>query len=537
VFRQSQLNVALSPDGKVLVFAALGGDGTQRLYARGMDALNARPLSGTEGGEQPFFSPDGQSVAFWVAGRLLQVGLAGGTPQRIADLPNMTGATWTKRGIIVASVDNRLVWFRANDAAKQHTAPLDAASQEDLQYYPVALPDGDHIVYASWAGGGLETVHLAVLSLSSGKVHRTATPGLGAVGMLDGMLVYGTSGAELVAAPFDTKAEALAGPGRPVLTDVAQGNRGVELAALSHTGTLVYATGTGQSALVLADSAGETPLVPGAREYSFPRYSPDGQRLAVSISTGATRDVWLYDFATKGLRRLTSGGTVNERPEWTPDGTRVLFRSDRGPRSAIWWQPVDASAPPSALQADPRAAYYEGIISSDGRTLVYQVDTSTADLYYRALRGDTTPHAAVSDAAQDFEGRLSPDGRWLAYQTDQSGTMQVVVQEFPGPGPRIPISTDGGTEPVWSRDGRRLFYRGSGQFVVVTVSTTPSFHVVSRANFMADRYVSAPAPHANYDVSPDGKRLLVLKGDAQRLVVVHDWWSEVRRRAMGDTTR
>lgn len=257
----------------------------------------------------------------------------------------------------------------------------------------------------------------------------------------------------------------------------------------------------------------------------------------MAISTGATRDVWLYDFATKGLRRLTSGGTINERPEWTPDGTRVLFRSDRGPRSAIWWQPIDESAPPSPLEADSRAAYFEGSISPDGRSLMYQVDTATADLYTRALVGDTAAHPVATGPAQEFEGRLSPDGHWLAYQTDQSGTMQIVVQPFPGPGPRIPISTGGGTEAVWSRDGHRLFYRGSGHFVVVTVSTTPSFHVVSRANFMTDRYVNAPAPHANYDVAPDGKRLLVLKGDAQHLVVVHNWWSEARGRMAGDSTR
>ncbi len=535
--RQSGVNVAISPDGSVIAFCGVGDDGTRRLYVRPLDELTARPLPGTEGAEQPFFSPDGRWIAFWVAGRLLKVGVAGGAPQRIADLPNMTGGTWTRDGTIVAGVSSHLVWFPASDGAKQRTAPLDSTRGEVGQYFPAALPDGDHVVYSSWGAGGLEVVHLGVLSLSTGRTRRLQVPSLKAIGMLDGVLIFAGESGLLSAARLDVAAGTLTGPVVPVVSDVANGNRGGAIAALSNTGTLVYATGTAASEVVLADSTGETPVLLEIREYAFPRYSPDGKRLAIAIGSGATRDVWLYDFASHGLRRLTSGGSINERPEWSPDGSRVLFRSDRGPRSAIWWQPIDESAPATQLVGDPKIPYYEAVMTPDARAIVYQVDTSGGDIGYRMLSGDTTPRLIASSPAQELEPRLSPDGHWLAFMTDESGTAQVVVQPFPGPGPRIPISNGGGSEPVWARDGRHLFYRSSGHFVVITYAATPTFRVVSRGNFMNDRYLAALAPHANYDVSPDGKRLLVLKGDRQRLVVVHNWWAEIGGRVTGDSTR
>jgi hypothetical protein len=167
---------------------------------------------------------------------------------------------------------------------------------------------------------------------------------------------------------------------------------------------------------------------------------------------------------------------------------------------------------------------------------VYQVDTARADIYYRALTGDTTPQPIATSPADELEGRLSPDVHWIAFQASESGTSQVVVQASPGTGPRIPISTGGGEEPVWARDGKHLFYRGRGRFVV-TFATTPTFHVIAQHDFMPDSYLLAVAPHANYDVSPDGWKLLVLKGGQQQLVVVRDWRAEVRDRLAGKSNQ
>ena len=170
------------------------------------------------------------------------------------------------------------------------------------------------------------------------------------------------------------------------------------------------------------------------------------------------------------MTRLTSEGTSNDRPEWSPDGARVLYRTDRG-RSAIWSRPADLSGSESPLVGGRNFDAFEAVMSPDMRSVVYQLDTSGADIYYRALAGDTTPHA-VSNSAKGIKTmpRLSPDGRWVAFTTDESGRGEVVVQPFPGPGGRVQVSANGGSEPVWARDGKRLFYRGDGHLIAARIA-------------------------------------------------------------------
>ncbi|MDE3217057.1 MAG: PD40 domain-containing protein, partial [Gemmatimonadota bacterium] len=243
--------------------------------------------------------------------------------------------------------------------------------------------------------------------------------------------------------------------------------------------------------------------------------------------------VWIYDIASATLTRLTGGSAQNDRPEWTPDSRRVLYRTDRGARTAIWWQPADLSAPAAPLLADDHH-YYEAVVTPDGRDIAYQVDDAgadQADVMYRALQGDTTSHPIAASRFIEAQARVSPDGNWVAYVTDASGTSQVVVQPFPGPGGVVQVSVGGGTEPVWSRDGHRLFYRDGRYVVAATVSTTGAFAVTGRTNVVPDTYVFATAPHANYDVSPDGKRLLMIRGTATpEYEVVYGFGTELRSR-------
>jgi Tol biopolymer transport system component len=310
-------------------------------------------------------------------------------------------------------------------------------------------------------------------------------------------------------------------------------------AALSAAGTLTYVSGAHESELVLVDSAGRRqPFLAERRAYGFPRYSPDGRRIAFTIASGGSSDVWIYDIAAGTTTRLTSGGSANERPEWTPDGKRVLFRTDRANLSSIWWQPVDGSDAAKPLVLSKSAPTYEAVITPDGAAVVYQTDTSSSDLEYRMLAGDTTRKPVVATRAYEEAPRLSPDGRWIAYSTDESGTYEVVVQPFPGPGPRTQVSTNGGVEPVWSRDGRRVFYRTGRRVVAATLTMAPQLGVASRSDLFADVFLPATSPHANYDVSPDGSHLLFLAGvDDQRLMVVYNWAAELRNRVRTSSGR
>jgi Tol biopolymer transport system component len=527
--------LAVSTDGTTVAFPALDRQGARKIYVRRLDEPVARAVPATDGAFLPQFSPDGRSLAFWVAGKVERVSLNGGAPQIVGPYGNLTGMGWTKAGDIVFSAVGASEIMRASidGGPARPAAPMDSAHGETLQLFPVALPDGEHVLYESWGRGGTEDARIGFLDLGTGRARRLDLAGTSPMGMLDGKLIYGDQTGTLLAVPFDPASGKVEGQPVPVGTGVATGTRGLSVAALSPTGTLVYLGGSQDATPVLADAHGATPLMPGsdARPYAFPRYSPDGTKVALSISTGTSSDVWLEDVASGTLTRLTTAGTVNERPEWSPDGKRVLFRSVRGPHSAIWWRPADQSAPATPLLADDSTEYFEAVLTPDGRNVVYQVDMGDvrqADLLMRGVEGGGVSVPIATTGAAEQEARVSPDGRWVAYVTDASGTSQVVVQPLPGPGAKVQVSIRGGTEPVWSRDGRRLFYRSEGKFRVADVSETPTFHVVSQTDFMDDTYLPLPVPHANYDVTPDGRKLLVLKGNQPEILVVHDWAAEVK---------
>jgi len=305
---------------------------------------------------------------------------------------------------------------------------------------------------------------------------------------------------------------------------------------------LVYEPATREAMLGWVDPRGQfTPLLSKPEAYAFPRLSPDGKSIAVAVGADGRSEILLYDIASGTPTRITNSGTQNDRPEWTPDGRRVVYRSDRAGPSAIWWQPADQSAPAAPLQAVPSHNFYEGVITPDGMSLVYQVDdagTNQADIMMRALDGDTTSHPVSATRFVEAQARVSPDGHWVAYVTDASGTSQVVVQPFPGPGGQVQISVSGGAEPVWARDGKRIFYRDGGHVVAASVSTAGGFTVTGRTDLFADTYVFAGAPHANYDVSPDGTRLLMVRSaQTPQYDIVYGWGSELAARMRGSGGR
>jgi Tol biopolymer transport system component len=365
-------------------------------------------------------------------------------------------------------------------------------------------------------------------------------PGWQPLGLVDGVLTYLTAGGVIMGVPIDVRGRKLTGKPVQLVAGISVNpTTGLGRAALSSDGTLFYQTGTQTSQVLIAGVDGTTrPLLAEPREYAFPRLSPDGRRLAVAIGATDRRDIWIYDLGAQTATRITSEGTTNERPEWTPDGTRVLFRSDRHARSGIWWRPVDLSAEATPLIEGPHMEVYEGVLSPDMRTIVYQLDTIGADILYRGMNGDSSHHV-VSNSAQAIETmpRLSPDGRWVAFITDESGHNEVVVQPFPGPGGRIQVSSGGGGEPVWSRDGRRLFYRGDGHLMAATLDLAKSFGVIKRDTLLTDVYQYAANPHANYDAMADGSHFVFLKAAREGNMIVATNWKAVVRAQMAGNAR
>jgi Tol biopolymer transport system component len=382
----------------------------------------------------------------------------------------------------------------------------------------------------------MASARIAIASLATGAATVLDVRGIQPLGVVDGTLVYVTSAGTIMGVPIDIGRRRVLGPPVQLVDNVVLNNStGLARATVSPR-TLFYQSGSQVSQVVIVGPGGSKRTLLGDwRDYAFPRLSPDGRRLAITVGVSDRRDVWLHEFGSGTLTRLTTEGTTNERPEWSPDGSRVLYRSDHETRTAIWWRPADLSARATPLLMGQRLDVFEAVLTPDARTIVYQLDTLGADIYYRALSGDTTPHpVAASTTAIETMPRLSPDGRWIAFTTDESGRNEVVVQPFPGPGGRAQVSVSGGTEPVWSRDGRRLFYRGDGRLMAATIRPGRSFEVASRDTILTDTYVFAGNPHANYDIMPDGKTFIFLEGESTGdMIVVSNWDAVVRRRMAG----
>jgi serine/threonine-protein kinase len=532
-------DLAISRDGSTIAFPATDDQTVRRIYVRRLDEAAARALPGTEEGYLPTFSPDGTSIAFWAAGRVQRVSVGGGAPQVVGEYGNVISLAWAGSDelLIGRVLMGPLLRIDVTGGEARPAAPVDSAHGETGQLYPVVLSDGRHVLYESWGRGAAEDAHIGVLDLSAGRARRLDLTGTAPLGMLDGRLIYTDQTGTILAVPLDLESGDVEGQPVPVGDGVATAARGTGVAVLSSTGTLAYQGGSLDATLVLADPSGQqVPVLPDARPYRFPRYSPDGTRIAVAIASGSSSDIWVADVAPGSVVRLTTGGTTNDRPEWTPDGSHLLFRAVRDSRSAIWWQPADRSAPATPLLEDDDAQYFEGVLTPDGRSLVYQIDTAQADVMVKELP-DGTPRPIADTQASEDQARISPDGRWVALVSAESGVPQVVALPLSGAGAPVQVSLRGGREPVWSRDGRSLFYRAEGKFRMAQVSPSPTFHVVSRGDFMDDVFMPSLAPHANYDVAPDGKKLLVLKGEPPQLLVVHNWAEEARARLEGGKGR
>jgi serine/threonine-protein kinase len=523
--------LAIAPDGSAIAFvAATASNGV--LNVRRLDELTPRVLPGTEGARAPFFSPDGKWVGFVARGRLRKVAVDGGPVTDITDgsvIPDNTGAVWTPSDEIFFSRTNdtlygKAVLLRVAAAGGPVRGFGERGPEAGEMGGPILAPDGKTLV-ATWGPGRIRSGAATPLAIIApdGKYTLLDAIAQRAVGFVDDHIVFLRGDGTLMAVPVDLGARKTTGPAVPLMESV-QGP------GLSASGALLYSPGQAAVSAVLVDEQGTTtPFLPEAKQFGNPRYSPDGSRVAFDIGGTQGRDIWIYEIASATLTRLTSGGS-NVRPEWTPDGKRVLYRQVT-PRRGLWWQPADGSGSPELLVEVPGGPN-EGMVSPDGRTLMYRTDEGNGDQQVFMMPLDKSAAAAAFlTKSVNWAPRFSPDGKWLAYSSDESGVAEVYVRPWPGPGGRVQVSNGGGSEPVWSRDGRSLFYRTDTAVMVAAVNAAATFTVQSRRALFASAY-EISGPHASYDVAPDGKHLLMLQAKDARasVVLVLNWADEVRAR-------
>jgi Tol biopolymer transport system component len=547
--------VALSPDGTRLAYVARQG-GTQQLYLRAMDSLEAKPIPGTDGAVNPFFSPDGLWLGFFVGQKLKKISVNGGAALTVGDATFPHGASWGRPGIIVfaPSVGSPLKQVPDEGGTPQLLTRLKKG--EVNQRWPEFLPDGKAVLFtgaptnASWTNS-----EVAAQSVGTGErrnlIQRATLPRYAA----SGHLVYAQAGS-LMAVPFDPRRLAITGVAVPVVEGVLQSPwSGAAQYSLSATGSLVYIPGgvqADQRRLVWVTRNGaEQPVAAPTRAYVYPRLSPDGHRLGVAITEEETQ-VWLYDFSRETLTRLTFGGSVNQNSVWTPDGKWIATQSNREGPMNIFWQRADGSG---GLEHLITSEYnnFPMSFSPDGQLLAFaEVNPTTGyDIWVLRL-GDTSqgsvqvpsPGSAQVRRAEPFlrtpfnesTPRFSPDGRWLAYISDESGRFEIYVQPYPGPGGKWQISTEGGAEPAWNPNGRELFYRSGDKMMAVDIATQPSFSAGKPRMLFEGGYSPAYGTSTNYDVSPDGQRFLMIKpneaGEAAptQINVVLNWFEELKQK-------
>jgi serine/threonine-protein kinase len=539
--------LSISPDGRRVAF--IGGTGSLRgVYVRNIGEIDARPVyrEGSTNPGQPIFSPDGKWIAFTEGTRLKKVPADGGTPTTLVDnLGIPYGATWTSDGRIIVAAAGTLFSI-PESGGRLDTLPRPATNPSFSIRWPVALPDGKTVAFSVFYGSLMST-RIGLISLTNGKVKLTNIAGNSPLGVIDGHLIYVNSSGGLMAVGFDTgrrlgcwtlPCAQTTGPSIQVVDSVGIGVTGAARAALSAS-SLVYVTGDLNRTVVTADMKGAIkPLVTRPAAYGGVRYSPDRKRIAMSIS-GATTDVWLYDVATGTNTRLTTAGTTNDRPEWSPDGSHVLFRTDRNTLFSIWWQPSDGTGQAEPFIRRLDAGVYEGSISPDGQSLLFRTGTTgSADIWYREVKGDTSRKQIAATSFDEWAARLSPNGKWVAYASNESGAFQVYVRPFPGTGPRVQVSKDGGEDPVWSPDGLRIIYHQNQEFLAANIRPGPPFAIASYDSLFSGDYLFGPG-HATYDVTPDGRGLILIKpvGGESQLILVHDWKEEFRARIRSGTRR
>jgi Tol biopolymer transport system component len=524
-----QATIAISPDGRRIVY--LGGSTSQRrLYVRNIDRFESTPIPGTEGAHTATFSPDGRWLAFVADREIKKTALDGGTPQILSDFVEGSGLSW--------GIDDR-IFYNPGFGAGIWAVPADGGmpsavthidGTEIQHHFPELLPDGKTVLFSALRGSVTSNYEIYVETLGTGE-RRSLLQGTFAHYLPTGHLVFLQSGT-LFAVPFDLARLEIAGTPVAILQGI-QELAGTPQIAFSQAGSLIYLQTTDQevnSTLVWVDRSGTETATGASRPMAQPRLSPDGRSVALASSS----DLWSYDLARESWRRLTFDGQ-SSFPLWTPDGLRLTYASTQAGPTNTYWKLVDNSQPETRLIESDRVTVPLSW-SPDGQTLAYViVDPLTAQDIW-TLRPDTNEEPQLFLRTRFREGgpQFSPDGSLVAYVSDESGRNEIYVRPFPGPGGQSTISTDGGNEPVWSRDSNELFYRDDDAMMAVDVVAGPGFSAGRPYQLFQAPYARSGAYWPNYDVTPDGQRFLMIKGAEQgslspQINVVLNWFEELQQ--------
>jgi len=529
------VSLAISPDGEKVVFVASDG-GPPRLWLRPLNTMPAVPLRGTEHASLPFWSPDSRSVGFFADERIKRIDIDSGRVEEMRRAAVPGGATWNHNGVIVhaATVDNRLARVSAEGGPVEDVTAL--ARGQTGHRAPHFLPDGEHFVYYAMGTADVRGIHLGSLTGNvSRRLFDADTPAV----YTANHLLYVHQGT-LFARRFDPARLTVEGEPIPIAGGVASGTRaGVAALSAAMTGPIVFRTGDpgGRHQFVWFDRTGRE-LSPVGSAHTFgPSYasmSPDGRRLAVQRTDAGNTDVWLIDVEHDTPIRFTTNPEADIAPLWSPDGTRIVFSSQRK-GFQLYERAITAGTATPLIESEGTKTATDW--SRDGRFVLFRsIGTGNSwDISAIRMEGDRKPFAVVQTKFEERDAQFSPDARWIAYQSNDSGRFEVYIQSFEGGGERVRISANGGVQPRWRRDGHELFYLAlDGRLVAVPI-TLPS--AGGRLEMgAAETLFLAPvaSPHdvalRAYIVSDDGRRFLldtIVEAPVSPIVIILNWKARV----------